>query len=1305
VLKAGDTMTGNLVVNASIGIGSTLPVQALDVAGTIRGSALTGSLITDSTSTTSSTIAASATAVKSAYDTAVNADANANTRVLKAGDTMTGNLLVNASIGIGSTLPIQALDVAGTIRGSALTGTLITDSTSTTSSTIAASATAVKSAYDTATNANNNANTRVLKAGDTMTGNLLVNASIGIGSTLPIQVLDVVGTALISTSVGIGTKIARLPLHVQGNAIMTGSVGLGTTNPIVPIHLEGSITYASGSVGIGTTIPFGKVHILGKTIINDNTGTPPANGITGNSGTRIIFFPGSAASVPISLGVDTNTLWTAVPTGNYHKWYEGTTERMRINAGGCIGIGTTNPLQLLHVQGNTLITGGNLITSNFIGVGTHSPLQPLHVQGTAIVTGSVGLGTTNPIVPIQLQGTTYASGNVGIGSTQPRSRLDVAGFIYGTDLSITNTITTSNLTVLGTQTIVNTYTTYTSNLTIDNQNGGGPALLVLQKGVGGQYPVADFYDRDVSTTVPALRVADGANVGIGTATPLQPLHVQGQAYFASNVGIGSTQPVGALDVNGTIRGTALTGGLITDSTSTISSIIAASATAVKSAYDTATNADANANTRVLKAGDTMTGDLIVNANVGIGSTQPVAQLDVSGTMRGTNLTIANTITTSNLTVLGTQTIINTYTSYTSNIVIDNQQGSGPALLVLQKGQGGQYPVADFYDRDISTTVPALRIADGANVGIGTATPLQPLHVQGQSYFSNSIGIGTTIAKKTLDVQGDINFAGSLYQNNSLYISSQWTSNSANNTLYYKDGKIGVGTTIALQSFHMQGVSYFSSNVGIGTTNPPSTLSVGYGATDTTSTIMLNSGDTSTNTDKIYLTYVTTGSRIGHNAGWNVNHYAGNSTLAASSANGNFHFFTGATPSHIERFTILNNGSVGIGSTQPSQALDISGTALISTSVGIGTTIATAALDVNRVRIINTNAYGQIQIARQFDSSYNLFIEGTGSTGTTGLRIKNTSGTNGGTAYELGADNLRFYTNGTTNEKMRLDLAGNLGIGTTTPLQPLHVQGQSYFTSNVYLTGGGIGIGTTSYTASALQVYGRIAVAQGGIGINTHGIGFFRGDGSSSTSIACPSSTELRLNCTDTSANTNITLYTTQTGGTNAERVRVQGTNVGIGTATPLQTLHVQGLSYLSSNVGIGSTLPVKALDVVGNVNLGNAPSGTSTGITGGPFFKQVPWDTTGTTHTLVYPTYCQGDNSAGTLSIQISNKSTVTPKMGNLLVSFIKLYNTNVSTFVISSHLSASITTTTNVVTVSGNNIVISTDSDCSITWTSTGGF
>jgi hypothetical protein len=124
---------------------------------------------------------------------------------------------------------------------------------------------------------------------------------------------------------------------------------------------------------------------------------------------------------------------------------------------------------------------------------------------------------------------TMKSGNVGIGMTAPTAKLHVIGDtrIEGNTRIQGDAIITGNWEVQGTTTYMNTYTSVTSNVHINNVSGSGPALRVTQSGVGANYPIADFYDNDVSTTVPALRIADGGNVGIGTGVPQQKLHVQG----------------------------------------------------------------------------------------------------------------------------------------------------------------------------------------------------------------------------------------------------------------------------------------------------------------------------------------------------------------------------------------------------------------------------------------------------------------------------------------------------------------------------------------------------------------------------------------------------------------------------------------------------------------------------------------------------------------------------------------------------------------------------------------------------------
>jgi len=140
--------------------------------------------------------------------------------------------------------------------------------------------------------------------------------------------------------------------------------------------------------------------------------------------------------------------------------------------------------------------------------------------------------------------------------------------------------------------------------------------------------------------------------------------------------------------------------------------------------------------------------LVVNPKsgfVGIGTGRPSTLLHVDG-----NMLAAGTITASNLSILGDFVTLNTITSNTEQMVIQNA-GTGPALKVTQSGA---HPIADFYD---DGQVLAMRIADGGNVGIGTATPTSKLHVNGDVSITSTgaltIPRGTTAQRPTNPAAG------------------------------------------------------------------------------------------------------------------------------------------------------------------------------------------------------------------------------------------------------------------------------------------------------------------------------------------------------------------------------------------------------------------------------------------------------------------------------------------------------------------------------------------------------------------------
>ena len=148
---------------------------------------------------------------------------------------------------------------------------------------------------------------------------------------------------------------------------------------------------------------------------------------------------------------------------------------------------------------------------------TTSRWKDLNVSGSVNATSFVGDGSL--ITGITSGGTSlwsqsssnvYVTGsNVGINTATPTNALHVVG----------NTRIEGNLTVNGTQTIVNTNVGTTEQLVITN-DGTGPALVINQTGA---QPVLDVQDDGVSV----LKIIDGGNVGVGTTNPQAKLHVNG----------------------------------------------------------------------------------------------------------------------------------------------------------------------------------------------------------------------------------------------------------------------------------------------------------------------------------------------------------------------------------------------------------------------------------------------------------------------------------------------------------------------------------------------------------------------------------------------------------------------------------------------------------------------------------------------------------------------------------------------------------------------------------------------------------
>lgn len=242
---------------------------------------------------------------------------------------------------------------------------------------------------------------------------------------------DVIGYEAANASKGVGSTITNqhgvwIADQTQGtnNYGITSLVSSGTNK--WNIYASGTAqNYFAGNLGIGTTSPAHKLSILGATFtgsafsgqaIGDgsaeririgykdgtpDTGLVPAQIVTSAAALQI-------ASRDVGNGVITFATGTGIP------------ERMRLDASGNLGIGTTSPTVKLDVVGAIKATGTNAA----ITATATEPYLTLSSTGNTPWQIVSGAGTVAPVGSLSIRngatgGSTVfdASGNLGLGVT------------------------------------------------------------------------------------------------------------------------------------------------------------------------------------------------------------------------------------------------------------------------------------------------------------------------------------------------------------------------------------------------------------------------------------------------------------------------------------------------------------------------------------------------------------------------------------------------------------------------------------------------------------------------------------------------------------------------------------------------------------------------------------------------------------------------------------------------------------------------------------------------------------------------
>jgi len=346
--------------------------------------------------------------------------------------------------------------------------------------------------------------------------------------------------------------------------------------------------------------------------------------------------------------------------------------------------------------------------------------------------------------------------------------------------------------------------------------------------------------------------------------------------------------------------------------------------------------------------------------------------------------------------------------------------------------------------------------NSSNIGIGTTSPGYKLDVVGavRSTIDNSFSFASN--RSAITVWSGLGF---LTNNvNKWFLGLRETSddnlrwynftNSSERMVLTETGNLGIGTTSPNAKLHISSTGGISSPI----------LRISGSATDTynwaSATIYSNLTSSAT---AIHL--IGKSETIYNSAYFGYKHSADNSVNNAIS----FGFFAAN-----DLVNILANGNVGIGTTSPAYKLDVNGSASFADNV----IITKNQNALTRLIVSNTtsNSSSYVETAFVNDAS-----SGTGAVGrygatTTTYKIVTANNQylyNGPTAGDIAILNdfasgsIKMSTGGNSNVQFIISSSGNVGIGTTSPVAKLQVNGNisgSSFTGSVF--------GTSSWTTNA-----------------------------------------------------------------------------------------------------------------------------------------------------------------------------------------------------------------------------------------------
>ena len=922
------------------------------------------------------------------------------------------------------------------------------------------------------------------------------NGKVGIGTTAPDEKLVVRGANYASDQNG-GIAIQagddtsshwksafKLKSNATGNVRTTIDASTGQTGGQVNEAISIS---TAGKVGIGTAAnPNKNLHVY---YANSDSTVATGNALAGGAAGSGVLIQNTSTSGNTYANLDFRA---RDADGRIAYQYDGSSNKgdfhfitdegapsskLTIKGNGQVGINNTNPTNgWLSVQ--MPANEGNVYAAEFFGTLTYQPpnstVHNVISNGVYIQAGGVMGGLTDYALMVKNREATSTllsvkgSGNVGIGTALPVQPLQVSGNIYsnGGDFFVDagRGITSVDSLVLEADENNNGNNTYIAFRTDGSEkarmNSTGHLGLGTDKPItplhiteagGGSRPsdvlTIETTRSDVSDafTGGAIKFVNSdsnsagmARIKVGSSNDATDnpigLNSEPSQSFIFETSVGTSVGITSIDGNATTI-------TVVHSTHTfaVGQKIAINTGSYAGSYyintvtsdtqftiaDTDHDLDQYTGSAIINYG-TPRDSMIIRAdgNVGIGTNSPDRRFHVSGS--------------------GGTIALKAEATDTSQASVDLKTSNSWFRMIAASGELSFYDQADSAER--------LRIDTSGNVGIGTNSPNEILHVQD---VTNAAGTALTIQNAYGESPKSIKF-----RYNDTVETARITAFGRNETenLPYLAFLVNQTTSSTASNSVTERMRIDNAgNVGIGTDSPTSKLHISNNAAPaddlTLLTLQNGNGTSDITTPDTWIDFVFKDSnvnafpqaRIGAHAG-----QGGDANSQELEGNGYLTFHTsnpGATTTEIdppERMRIAHNGHVGIGNTSPTN--------------GILSVVAPA----NKGNVYAAEFTGTLPYTPPNSTVLN--------TSSNGVRIRA-----GGSILEEYA--LRIQNQSGSSELFCVQGDGDVGIGTNTPQDALDVTGTVRISQNLRF-GTGQTVSSIETTMATSPTDTQLLTAQG-----------------------------------------------------------------------------------------------------------------------------------------------------------------------------------------------------------------------------------